>query len=144
MGWIQEKEETTQAGSLVMLEALATTIDQPADKTEGQTVGTEDQNEANLPEVGGMIPSAIVRPAFAQNYPSDARLQKLLQAFQAGNYAYVREQVRTRNRDIETEAVARAMQDLVRRTQPDPLALWLFGGAAGLWLIITAWALLRR
>lgn len=67
--------------------------------------------------------------SFATDYPQDAHLDALLEAFGAGNFDYVRRHGRTLLEDSDDEAVKRATRDLVSRIHPEPTAiyLWLIG-----------------
>jgi hypothetical protein len=65
------------------------------------------------------------RPRFLRAFPDDPELAKLSRAFEAGNYAYVREhapEVAARAGDDE---VRRAALELAERIKPDPLIKYL-------------------
>jgi hypothetical protein len=65
------------------------------------------------------------RPRFAKGFPSNRELDALLRAFAVGDYAHVRKEGRRLAAAAEDEEVKRAAEELVRRTNPDPLALGL-------------------
>ncbi len=64
------------------------------------------------------------RPRFLLSFPQDAELQPAIAAFEAGNYAAVRE-LTPRLLESESEAVRRAAAELRRRIEPDPLMKYL-------------------
>jgi hypothetical protein len=80
----------------------------------------------------------LVRPPFAAGYPRHAELDNLLAAFEAGDYATVREGAPRLAASTKNEEVRRAAIDLRKRIDPDlvsgalllvALALALFLGA---------------
>jgi len=64
-------------------------------------------------------------PAFARSFPAEVRLDVLVQAFEEGNYRKVRRDAPELARSSEDPAVKAAAEELVRRTKPDPLMVWL-------------------
>jgi hypothetical protein len=60
-------------------------------------------------------------PAFARGFPEEPRLGALVQAFACGDYARVRREGRVLAKSAETNEVKSAAQELVRRTEADPL-----------------------
>lgn len=78
-------------------------------------------------------------PAFARGYPAEPALDRLVEAFERGNYAAVRAGAPRLVREAEAEEVRRAAEDLLRRTRPDPLAVTLLLAAAGLLVFLAAW-----
>ena len=66
------------------------------------------------------------RAAFAAHYPRDARLGRLLDAFDAGNFAEVRTQAAKLAGEVEEEDVRAALRDLRRRLDPEPTAIYLW------------------
>ncbi len=76
------------------------------------------------------------RPAFAADYPRHEGLDQLLVAFEAGNYAYVREQApRLAKADVH-ENVRNAAKDLRRRIDPEPTAAYLWALGVALVLLL--------
>ncbi|MEM1029314.1 MAG: hypothetical protein AAGN82_03140 [Myxococcota bacterium] len=74
------------------------------------------------------------RPAFALTYPRHAALDELIDAFEAGEFAYVREQApRLAAADVEAP-VRDAARDLRRRIDPEPTAVYVW--ALGLALVL--------
>lgn len=71
------------------------------------------------------------KPQFARDYPADAALDRLVEAYQHGDYAHVRQHAGTLAEEGEEEAVRAAAADLRGRLDPPPLAaiLWALGTA---------------
>ena len=65
------------------------------------------------------------RPAFLATFPSDPELAELSRAFEAGNYAYVREHASSLAERTEDPAVRSAALELSERIKPDPLMKYL-------------------
>jgi hypothetical protein len=79
------------------------------------------------------------RPAFAKDFPPDPDLDALLAAFDAGNFALVRQDAARVIATSKDDAVKRAAESLVARTKPDPLAAMLLGFTALLLILLSAW-----
>jgi hypothetical protein len=80
------------------------------------------------------------RPRFLLSFPDDPQLERLIEAFERGDYALVRREARRvakRARDPEVRAAAR---ELRRRIDPDPLAVYLLLAAVALLLFLIVWA----
>lgn len=81
-------------------------------------------------------PKGAPRPPFAVDYPSHDGLDQLLLAFNAGNYAFVREQApRLVQADVD-ENVRNAAKDLRRRIDPEPTAAYLWALGVALVLLL--------
>ncbi|AKT36253.1 hypothetical protein [Chondromyces crocatus] len=78
-------------------------------------------------------------PAFARQYPEDPTLDRLVAAFEDGNYAVVRVEAEQLAKGSEREAVRRAAADLRRRVDPDPLAVVMLLASVGLLVFLSAW-----
>lgn len=78
---------------------------------------------------------AVERPQFLLKFPDHPELQRLVRAFEVGNYAEVR---RAAPALLESEdaAVRRAARELLTRIDPDPLMKYLLGLAISLFLLI--------
>lgn len=63
--------------------------------------------------------AAATRPPFARTYPSNTELDRLLAAFEAGDYASVREGAPRLASETRDEDVRRAALDLRGRIEPD-------------------------
>jgi hypothetical protein len=83
-------------------------------------------------------------PAFARAFPEDPDLSRLLAAFEAGNYRIVRELAPKLAARTENSAVRKAALDLKRRTEPDPVQLYLLGLTLVLLVFLTAWFYLHK
>jgi hypothetical protein len=79
------------------------------------------------------------RPTFTKAFPTDARLDALVDAFARGDYAHVREAGTKLAADSGDEVVRRAALTLVARTSPDALTKALLLLAAVLLLVLSAW-----
>jgi hypothetical protein len=66
------------------------------------------------------------RPAFAKDFPRTAELDALVAAFEAGNYARVRDEAPRLAKATEDDAVRRAALTLRERIEADPLSKVLF------------------
>lgn len=65
-------------------------------------------------------------PAFLDEFPEDARLQPLVVAYLAGDYATVRAGAHRLADDASEPDVKRAASDLLRRISPDPMLKWMY------------------
>ena len=75
-------------------------------------------------------------PVFARAYPRDPELDALVDAFEAGNYARVREGAERLAGSAERDEVRRAARDLRRRVDPDPLMIYLLLAATALLVVL--------
>lgn len=80
-------------------------------------------------------------PGFAATFPSDPAIDELVLAFEQGNYARVRE---GSNRILDAKParpddVRRAARELLRRIDPDPIAVYLLAGAFLLLAFLSIW-----
>lgn len=65
------------------------------------------------------------RPRFLVAFPEHPELAQLSQAFEAGNYAYVRQHALDVAERAEDDDVRRAALELAERIKPDPLIKYL-------------------
>ena len=86
-------------------------------------------------------PAGRARPQFAEGYPRDPALDRLVTAFSYGNHRLVRDEAEPLAKRTGDLRVAAAARDLRRRLEPDRLAFVLLGTTALLLLVLTAWAL---
>lgn len=93
-----------------------------------------------LPKRAPLDATGMERPAFLLDFPEDPRLEPLIAAFEAGNYARVREGAAELARSTDDPAVREAALTLRRRIEPDPLARYLLGIAVLLLVVLTVWA----
>lgn len=85
-------------------------------------------------------PDGRERPAFVLDYPSDPELDRLVKAFELGNYAFVREHAPALAKKSENERVRAAAGELARRIEPDPLIKGLLGMSLALFVVLALWA----
>lgn len=79
-----------------------------------------------------------LRARFLADLPDHPELQKLADAFERGNYAFVRRQAPVLIEQVDDDAVRNAARDLLKRIEPDPLAKYLLALAILLLVIVTA------
>jgi hypothetical protein len=80
------------------------------------------------------------RPSFASDFPRDAALDELVEAFARGDYARVRSGA-VGLTSAENAAVREAAKTLLDRTKPDPLAKLMLALTAALLLLVSVyWA----
>jgi hypothetical protein len=80
------------------------------------------------------------RPAFVLTFPSHPELDRVVRAFELGNYAYVREHAPKLTENDQDKRVREAAGDLLRRIEPDPLIKVLLALSVLLLFVITFWA----
>lgn len=80
------------------------------------------------------------RPTFLLAFPHDPELDRLIAAFEAGNYRMVREEAPALAERAQDPAVRDAALELVRRIDPDPLMKYLLLVAVLLLGFLTTWA----
>ncbi len=80
------------------------------------------------------------RPRFLLGFPQHPDLARLSAAFEAGNYALVREEAEALAERTEDRAVRDAALELRRRIEPDPLAKYLLALTAALLLALAYFA----
>jgi len=80
------------------------------------------------------------RPLFVLAFPSDPELDRLVRAFELGNYAHVREHAPKLAERAESERVREAARELLRRIEPDPLIKILLGLSVTLLVALAVWA----
>lgn len=67
----------------------------------------------------------VERPRFLLGFPRDPELERLISAFEAGDYLTVRRDAPTLREQAPNAKVQRAAQELLRRIEPDPLMKYL-------------------
>jgi hypothetical protein len=72
------------------------------------------------------------RPAFLLSFPNDPDLERLIFAFEAGNYALVRSEAPALAQRTADPEVRNAARELYRRIQPDPLIKYLLAVSVAL------------
>jgi hypothetical protein len=76
------------------------------------------------------------RPGFLLEFPDDPELQRLVRAFEAGNYEAVRLGAPRLAETTEDLAVRGAARELRRRIDPDPLMKYLLWVAIALFVFV--------
>lgn len=79
-----------------------------------------------------------MRPPFARDYPKLPEIDALLERFEAGDYAGLREAAKKLD-GHEDEDARRAARDLVSRTEPDPAMRWVFLGVLTMILAVAGY-----
>jgi hypothetical protein len=85
-------------------------------------------------------PEGWERPGFVLDFPKDPELDRLVRAFELGNYAFVREHGKKLAESSSDEGVKNAAGELLRRIEPDPLVKILFAMSIGLLLFMVFYA----
>ncbi len=79
------------------------------------------------------------RPPFAESYPREPALDELVRAFEAGDYARVREGAPKLAASTEDAAVRAGALDLRSRIEADPIAKALLAFTGALLVALTVW-----
>jgi hypothetical protein len=82
------------------------------------------------------------RPQFLASFPDEPELNRLADAFEKGNYAYVRENAPKLVEKSQDAAVQRAAMELAARIKPDPLLKYILAMSVLLlvYLVVEAYA----
>lgn len=78
-------------------------------------------------------------PAFALGFPEDPALDALVAAFEQGDYARVRREAPALVKQTDRAEVRKAARELLKRLEPDPIAVYLLAGAAILLAFLAFW-----
>ena len=84
------------------------------------------------------------REGFARSFPDDPELQRLLRAFEAGDYFTVRADAARVADAASNPEVRKAALDLRRRIEPDPLQLYFLLLTLVLLVFLTSWFYLHK
>jgi hypothetical protein len=84
--------------------------------------------------------NGMERPKFLLDFPDDLALERLISAFENGNYALIRREAEAVAKAAPDSAVRDAALELRRRIEPDPLAKYLLLIAVLLLVYLVAWA----
>jgi hypothetical protein len=84
------------------------------------------------------------RPAFLLAFPRDPELERLIEAYEAGDYATVRREAPGLAERTEDRAVRDAALELRRRIDPDPLARYLLLTAVALLVFLVIWVYAKQ
>ena len=83
------------------------------------------------------------RPSFAADFPANAELDALVEAFSRGDYARVRAEAPALAKSTDDGAVRAAANTLLDRTRPDPLAVRMLLLTAALLLVLAGWWIVK-
>ncbi|HEV8248162.1 MAG TPA: hypothetical protein VGP93_20445 [Polyangiaceae bacterium] len=84
--------------------------------------------------------SGAERAAFLGWFPADPELDRLVRAFEVGNYALIRERGPALVKNAESDKVRAATRELLARIEPDPLMKYLLAAAIALLLFLVLYA----
>ncbi len=101
---------------------------------------TSVQQSAEEDDEVALVAQGRERPRFLLAFPKHPDLERLVDAFEAGNYALVRAEAEALAERTESRAVRDAALELRRRIEPDPLAKYLLALTAVLLLSLAYWA----
>jgi hypothetical protein len=113
-----------------------------ADEAKAEEAKAEDKTAVQPPDDDGAVLDAKgrERPRFLLQFPEHPELARLAAAFEAGNYALVREEAEALAERAESPAVRDAALELRRRIEPDPLVKYLLALTAALLLFLAYFA----
>ena len=94
--------------------------------------------------LGNTPKSGESRLLFARSFPDDPELNRLVAAFEAGDFATVRSDAPKLAERTDNAEVKKAALDLRRRIEPDLLQLYLLGLTLLLLVFLTAWFYLHK
>ena len=100
----------------------------------------EDEAKDEAPQGPVLGPEGWERPAFVLDFPKDPELDRLVRAFELGNYVFVRDQGKKLAESASDDGVRRAASELLRRVEPDPLVKILFGMSMALFVFMVFYA----
>lgn len=83
--------------------------------------------------------AGMQRAVFVLDFPDDPELDVLVRAFEAGNFAFVREHAPRLAESSSNADVKAAARELSRRIEPDPLVKFLLAVAAVLFLVVVSY-----
>lgn len=112
--------------------------DTEEDESERGGDASADPEASAEPDEPAVPPADLEKPLFAQGWPASPELDRLLLAFERGNYAYVRSEAPRVAERASDPAVKAAAVDLRRRIDPAPLAGILVIIAIGLLVVLAA------
>jgi hypothetical protein len=100
-------------------------------------------DEIKEPRRAPLNDEGMERPRFLLDFPEDPELERLIAAFEAGNFARVRRDAGKLAESTVDPAVKEAALELRRRIDPDPLAKFLLAISIVLLVALTIWAYAR-
>jgi hypothetical protein len=116
-------------------------METPKDEMAGTgSAGAGTEEEPRKPRRAPHDDKGMERPRFLLDFPEDPDLERLIVAFEAGNFALVRKDAEKVAAATESPAVREAALELRRRIDPDPLAKYLLAISLVLLLVVAIWA----
>jgi hypothetical protein len=109
-------------------------------KKKKRAVETSDDSAEEKPTGPVLTEEGWERPGFVLDFPKDPELERVVRAFELGNYAFVRENGKRLAESASDAAVRRAAGELVRRIEPDPLVKILFLMSVALFVFMVFYA----
>jgi hypothetical protein len=100
----------------------------------------EEEAKDDAPRGPVLGPEGWERPAFVLDFPKDPELDRLVRAFELGNYAFVRDEGKKLAESTSDDGVRRAANELLRRIEPDPLVKILFAMSIALFVFMAFYA----
>jgi len=118
-----------------------TEVDQAAQTPEPAAAPEPEPAAAEVPATPATQGAALTadgreRPRFLLEFPNDPELQRLVRAFEAGNYQAVRSGAAKLASVSEDPIVRAAARELRRRIDPDPLMKYLLWVAIALFVFV--------
>ena len=115
-----------------------TEADEPKPEPEAPVLAPVPEAAIPEPEVEAIPLNAEgrERPRFLLAFPEDPELQRLVRAFEAGNYEAVRTGSAKLIANSEDPIVRAAARELRQRIDPDPLMKYLLGVALALFVFV--------
>jgi len=107
----------------------------PSAEAQGDATPSASPNDAE-PAQHSLNAEGRERPGFLLEFPDDPELQRLVQAFEAGNYEAVRSGAPRLAQTTQDAAVRGAARELRRRIDPDPLMKYLLWVAIALFVFV--------
>ena len=116
-------------------------MDRPNDEIPAeQSAEVEREEEPAKPRRAPLDGEGMERPRFLLDFPEDPELERLIVAFEAGNFARVRREAEKVASSTANPEVRAAALELRKRIDPDPLAKYLLGISLVLLVVLTLWA----
>lgn len=132
------KSESSSESSSVTADASDAPKKKKKKKKKKRAPEEEAKDEGPVGPVLG--PEGWERPQFVLDFPKDPELDRLVRAFELGNYSFVRDKGKKLAESVSDEGVRRAALELLRRVEPDPLVKILFAMSIGLFLFMVFYA----